>query len=66
MNSNTIEYHLLEEFMRVTYCDDLGYINVDIDDGDVDFIDGYAYFRSNFQSYKIPINDIVCISVIDN
>lgn len=52
--------------MRVTYCDDLGYINVDIDDGDVDFVDGYAYFHSNFQSYKIPINDIVCVSVIDN
>ena len=53
--------------MTVTYCDSLGYVSVSTNDCDIAFVDDYAYFSSdNFQSYKIPVKDIVYISAIND
>lgn len=45
--------------MFVTYRDEAGYITVDIDFWNVQFLNGEAYFSSNNEEYRINILNIV-------
>ena len=51
--------------MSVTYRDTLGMVEVVIDDYNVGFVNGYAFFSSEEKDYKIPVANIICISKID-
>ena len=48
--------------MLVTYRDELGMVEVVVDGYNVGFVDGYAFFSSEDKNYNIAIENIVCIS----
>ena len=51
--------------MKVTYRNELGMIEVIVDGYNVGFVNGYAFFSSEEKNYKIAIENIVCISKIE-
>lgn len=49
--------------MTVTYRDELGYVQVKVDNDGVQFVDGYAYFGNDEREYKIKIENLVSIGM---
>lgn len=47
--------------MIVTYRDSLGYVDVTVTEGGIDFVNGYVCFTSGNWDYKILADRIVCI-----
>ena len=47
--------------MILVYRDDIGYVQVEVDNNGIQFVDGYAYFGNNEREYRIKIEDVVCI-----
>jgi hypothetical protein len=50
--------------MIVTYRDEIGMVEIIVDEYDIGFVDGYAFFSSDEKDYKIAIDSIVCISKV--
>lgn len=51
--------------MLLTYRDELGMVEVVIDSYNIGFVNGYAFFSSGEKDYKIPIENIICVSKIE-
>lgn len=45
--------------MTVTYRDELGYVQVEVDSNGIQFTDRYAYFSSDEKEYKVKIENLV-------
>lgn len=52
--------------MLLTYRDKLGMVNIVVDGYNIGFVNGFAFFSSEGENYKIPIENIVCVSKVDN
>ena len=49
--------------MILTYRDELGYIQVKVDDYGVQFVEGYALFSNDEREYKIKVENIMFIGM---
>lgn len=49
--------------MTVTYRDELGYVQVKVDNSGIQFVDGYAYFGNDEREYKIKVENIISIGM---
>ena len=47
--------------MTLIYCDELGYVQVKLDNNGVQFVDGYAYFGNDEKDDKVKVEHLVCI-----
>jgi hypothetical protein len=45
--------------MTVFFRDELGYIGVKVDEYNIQFCDGKAYFSDGEKDYKIPMEDLI-------
>lgn len=46
--------------MIVCYRDDLGYTGAKVD-GEISFLDGYAFFSVDGKDYKVELSNLICI-----
>ena len=46
----------------ITYRDELGYIQVEIDSEEILFLNGEIWFDSNGEEYRIKLEDVVSIN----
>lgn len=44
--------------MNITYSDKIGIVTACVDDGNITFCDGFAYFTSNGEDCKVDVNNI--------
>ena len=49
--------------MTLVYRDELGYVQVVVDNNGVQFVNGYAYFENDEREYKIRIENLVSINM---
>ena len=49
--------------MILVYRDEIGYVQVEVDNNGVQFLDGYAYFGNDEREYKIKIENLISIGM---
>lgn len=49
--------------MLLVYRDELGYVQVKVDDYGVQFVEGYAYFGNDEREYKVKVENLVSIGM---
>lgn len=47
--------------MNITFRDEFGYVNVQVDEYGISFCDSYAHFSAEEMEYKVDINNIMKI-----
>lgn len=49
--------------MILVYRDEIGHVQVKVDNNGVQFVDGYAYFGNDEREYKIKIENLISIGM---
>ena len=49
--------------MLLIYRDEIGYVQVEVDNNGIQFLDGYAYFGNDEREYKIKAENIMSIGM---
>ena len=49
--------------MILVYRDEIGYVQVEVDNNGVQFVDGYVYFGNDEREYKIKVENIISIGM---